>query len=196
MPVPDSTDGRSSRFSEEDWPARVRAGDARAFEAMFKAYYDPLCRYIVGYLGSRDEAEDVVEDLFARIWRERERWQVHGPLRPYLLTAVRCGAINRLRHEAVRRRAAPLLSLYEAQRSQPAIADAGFESEELRRRIERTLATLPPRTREAFLLRRGEGLSYDEVAFRMGISHKTVGVHIGRALAALRKAVLLLLEGQ
>lgn len=175
---------------ETDWPARVRAGDARAFEAMFKAYYNPLCGYVATYLGSRDAAEDVVEDLFARLWRDREGWEVRGPLRPYLLAAARCGAINHLRHEAVRRRTAPLLSFETAAAAEPTAADTAFEVEELRRRLERTLAALPPRTREAFVLSRNEGLSYDEVAVRMGISPKTVGVHIGRALATLRKALL------
>ena len=69
-------------------------------------------------------------------------------------------------------------------------ADAEFEAEALQRRLERALAALPPRTRAAFVLSRREGLSYHEVALRMAISPKTVGVHIGRALAVLRKAML------
>ncbi len=193
MTIPDrhSRPGSSRRAdpSEGEWPARVRAGDVRAFEAMFKAYYDPLCRYVARYVGSRDVAEDVVEDVFAWIWRERERWEVRGPLHPYLVTAVRRRAINHFRHDAVRGRAAPLLSLDPTYFAEPVQADAVADAEELRCRIERTLAALPPRMREAFILSRDEGLSYEEVAFRMGISIKTVGVHIGRALAALRKTI-------
>ena len=176
--------------SEKEWPARVRAGDARAFEAMFKAYYDPLCRFVARYVGSRDVAEDVVEDVFVWIWQERERWDVRGPLRPYLFAAARCRAINHLRRDAVRDRAVPRLSLDPTYFADPAPSDATIDADELRGRIDRTLAALPARMREAFILSRDEGLSYDEVAFRMGISVKTVGVHIGRALAALRKAIL------
>jgi RNA polymerase sigma-70 factor (family 1) len=157
---------------------------------MFKVYYDPLCRYVARYVGSRDVAEDVVEDVFVWIWQERERWEVRGPLHPYLFAAARCRAINHLRHDAVRDRAAPRLSLDPTYFADPAPADAVAEAEELRHRVDRTLAALPPRMREAFVLSRDEGLSYDEVAFRMGISVKTVGVHISRALAALRKAIL------
>lgn len=165
--------------------ARIRMGDAAAFEAMFREYYDPLCRYVAGYLGSRDAAEDVVQGVFARIWQDRQRWAVTD-LGHYLYAAVRRRAISHLRHLAVRRRVAPSL-LIETGRRAPEAADVDFEAEEVRLRLERALAALPPRTREAFVLSRGEGLSYTEVALRMNISHKTVGVHIGRALAFLRK---------
>lgn len=177
--------------SEREWIAGIRAGDERAFAAMFKAYYDLLCRYIAVYLGNRDAAEDVVQGVFTRIWDDRESWDVRGPLRHYLVAAARCGAINHLRHDAVRQRTAPFLALEAARRGGGAPADAEFEAEELRRHFELALNALPPRSREAFTLSRDEGLSYDQVALRMGISLKTVGVHIGKALAALRKAMLI-----
>lgn len=193
MPAGDSARRRSPLrrdIPEAEWPARIRAGDERAFEAMFRAYYDTLYRYVVVILGSREAAEDVVQAVFARIWQDRATWEVHGPLRHYLLVAARCGAISALRRDAVRTRAAPLLTLEAlAQRGAPT-AEAEFEAEELRRRLERALSSLPPRAREAFVLSRGEGLSHDEVAIRMGISPRTVGVHIGKALAVLRKAVM------
>ncbi len=175
--------------SSHDWTERIRAGDEAAFEAMFRAHYDGLCRYVATYLGSRDAAEDVVQGVFARIWDDRARWVV-GDLQRYLYAAVRRGATSQFRHAAVRRRAAPFLALEATGRATVAAADAEFEAEELRRRLERALATLPPRTRTAFVLSRGEGLSYHQVALRMAISPKTIGVHISRALTVLRKALL------
>lgn len=186
---PDSSAERTLASSDRRLVSRIRAGDVAAFEAMFQAHYDALCRYIAGYLGSRDAAEDVVQGVFVRIWDGREGWDVHGSLRHYLFAAVRRRAISHLRHDAVRHRAASFLILDAGARGAES-AEGEFEAEELRRRFERALALLPPRTREAFVLSRGEGLSYDEVALRMGISPKTVGVHIGRSLAALRKAML------
>ena len=179
-------DDRSTpRESWRDLVARIRAGDEAAFEAMFRAYYDPLCRHVAPYLGSRDAAEDAVQGLFVRIWEERARWVV-SDLGHYLYTAVRRRAISQVRRIAVQRRAAPLLVLEEIGGAGRALPDAEFDAEELRRRLERVLDTLPPRTRAAFVLSRREGLSYQQVAARMAISPKTVGVHIGRALAALR----------
>lgn len=173
--------------SRQDLVARIRAGDEGAFEAMFRAYYDPLCRYVAAYLGSRDAAEDAVQAVFVRVWEDRARWAV-SDLGHYLYAAVRRRAISQVRRIAVRRRAAPLLVLAEigAGGTTP---DAEFEAGELWRRVERALDTLPPRTRAAFVLSRRDGLSYREVASRMDISPKTVGVHIGRALAALRETL-------
>jgi len=173
--------------SRQDLVARIRAGDEAAFEAMFRAYYDPLCRYVAAYLGSRDAAEDAVQAVFVRVWEDRARWAV-SDLGHYLYAAVRRRAISQVRRIAVRRRAAPLLVLAEigAGGTTP---DAEFEAGELWRRVERALDTLPPRTRAAFVLSRRDGLSYREVASRMDISPKTVGVHIGRALAALRETL-------
>ena len=180
-------DSPSSAGDQAAWIARIRAGDEAAFERLFRAYYEPLCRHVVGYLGNRDVAEDVVQSVFARIWDDRGHWAV-SDLRHYLYAAVGRGAISHLRRAAVRRRVAPLLTLAALDHTAPA-ADAAFEAEELRRRLERAIAALPPRTRAAFVLSRDEGLSYDEVASRMAISPKTVGVHIARALTALRRAV-------
>jgi RNA polymerase sigma-70 factor, ECF subfamily len=155
---------------------------------MFRTYYDGLCRYVAGYMGSRDAAEDVVQGVFARIWDDRAHWVV-GDLRHYLYTAVRRRATSQFRRAAVRRRAAPLLA-FEASARADAAADAEFEATELRRRLERALTALPPRTRTAFVLSRAEGLSYAEAASRMAVSPKTIGVHISRALTVLRKALL------
>jgi RNA polymerase sigma-70 factor (ECF subfamily) len=172
-----------------DWTERIRAGDEAAFEAMFRAHYDGLCRYVATYLGSRDTAEDVVQGVFARIWEDRLRWVV-GDLQPYLYAAVRRRAMSQFRRAAVRRRAVPLLALEAAAGTAATLPDADFEAEELRHRLERALTALPPRTRAAFVLSRREGLSYAEVASRMAISQKTIGVHISRALTVLRKALL------
>ena len=171
-----------------DWIARIRSGDEGAFERLFRTYYDPLCRYVVGYLGNRDAAEDVVQSVFARIWDDRVHWVVRD-LQHYLYAAVSRGALSHYRRVAVRRRAAPLLMLEAAGQAVAPPADEEFEAEELRRRLDRSIAALPPRTRAAFVLSRGRGLSYGEVASQMGISPKTVGVHIGRALGILRKAL-------
>src|SRR5207248_5406348 len=171
-------DRSTARESWRDLVARIRAGDEAAFESMFRAYYDPLCRHVAPYLGSRDAAEDAVQGGFVHIWEDRARWVV-SDLGHYLYAAVRRRAISQVRRTAVRRRAAPLLVLEETGGAGRALPDAEFDAEELRRRLERVLDTLPPRTRAAFLLSRGEGLSYHQVAARMAISQKTVGVHIG-----------------
>src|SRR2546423_2723624 len=162
-----SHDDRSASYaSPHDLVARIRVGDEAAFEAIFRAHYDALCRYVAPYLGSRDAAEDAVQGVFVRIWEDRARWAV-SDLRHYLYAAVRRRSISQVRRIAVRRRAAPLLIFAETRGASEAPPDAQFDAAELWRRLQRVLNTLPPRTRAAFVLSRGEGLSYHEVAARM-----------------------------
>lgn len=181
----------STRLPDESSDAalvdRVRGGDARAFEAVFRKYYDSLCGAIAGYLGDRDAVEDVVQNVFTRIWGSRQTFELTEPLKHYLFSAVRRGAVDQLRREAVRRKAAPLLMIESGEPRES--AESTFDADVLRHRFARAVAALPPRAREAFILSRREGLSYDEIALRMGISIKTVGVHIGTSLSALRKVI-------
>lgn len=177
---------RDSLATDASLLERMRAGDVRAFETIFHRYYDPLCHAIAGYLGDRDAVEDVVQSVLARLWEGRQTLETPESLTNYLHAAVRRRALDELRREGVRRRAAPLLTLEAGERTETADT---FDADALRHRFARAVAELPQRTREAFILSRREGLSYDEIALRMGISVKTVGVHIGNSLAALRKVI-------
>ena len=85
---------------ELDWVARIRAGDGAAFEAMFRQYYEPLLRFALTYLPVRESAEDLVQDVFYRIWEHRERWAVRTTLAAYLYAAVRHRALDSLSEHA------------------------------------------------------------------------------------------------
>ena len=187
MTVPGNTDQ-----IERGWCAGVRAGDERAFAALFRRYYEPLCRFAFRWTGSRDAAEDAVQAVFASIWDGHARWMVSGTVRAYLYGAVRHQLLSRHREQEVRaRHASAVLRLTAASAESSAWArpDSNVESEELRGAIARAVAALPPKGRQAFELSRRDGLSYAEIAEVMGISRKTVEVHLTRALASLRAAL-------
>src|SRR6059058_5465514 len=63
---------------ERDWAARVRAGDAAAFERAFRTYHAALCKFACRYVHSPEIAEELVHDVFARLWEERARLSVAG----------------------------------------------------------------------------------------------------------------------
>src|SRR3989442_8342787 len=128
VPSADRTRHGVPHVSTQDWVARIRAGDEAAFEAMFRTYYDRLCRYVAPYLGSRDAAEDAVQGVFVRIWEDRARWAV-SDLPHYLYAAVRRPAISQIRRPPRRGRAAPLLMLEEAGAPSAASAGAPVEAE-------------------------------------------------------------------
>jgi RNA polymerase sigma-19 factor, ECF subfamily len=175
--------------AEQRLVAAIRQGDSAAFDTLVIGHYRTLVSLATTYVGTRENAEEVVQDVFLRIWERRSTWTLSGPIRNYLLAATRNGAISRLRHwrverrieEAVTTRPVDALPFLPAHRD----ADAGQRAAELRAAIEAAVHGLPPRMREAFILSRRERLTHAEIAAVMGISIKTVQEQIGRALRQL-----------
>lgn len=164
--------------------ALLRSGDADAFERVYRSYVVALCRLANSYLRSHDAAEDIVQDLFTWLWANRHGFHPEHGLRAYLFGAVRNRALNALRDDATASRvAATQLS---AGTGKSAAADAGLMATDLESAIQAAVEGMPPRCREVFVLLRSQALTYAEVAAILGISPKTVEVHMGRALAILR----------
>jgi RNA polymerase sigma-70 factor, ECF subfamily len=176
------------------WPAdstfieRIRAGDEHAYEELFHRYYRELCRYAARISSAPGSAEEIVQEVFLKVWLRRERLREVTTLRSYLYAAVRNHALNQIKrsgHED-RWRRGKAVELSES----PALAssaDAEVRMAELTAAIERALGTLPPRCRQAFLLQRREHMSVAEIAEAMDIAPKTVEVQIGNALKLLRR---------
>lgn len=163
--------------------ARLRVGDEAAFDAIFRGRYAVLVGVAERMLRDRAVAEELVQEVMLALWRRREALSPDEALGPYLVRAVRNRALNHLRHLSIERRDA----VHAAGPSEAAASGAGpVVAEELAAALERSVAALPPRCREVFTLSRGGGLSYAEIAERLGISVKTVEAQMGRALRALR----------
>lgn len=163
---------------------RLRGGDRDAFEEVFRQHYGRLADYAVRLVGSRDAAEDVVQEVFVTLWIQRERVSTPDNLLAYLYRSVRNRGLNLIRHERLvtdfrTRRAAE-----GAPEGPP--ADRRTEDSEILEAVRQAVASLPPRSREVFQLSRDQGLTYPEIARTLGISVKTVETLMGRALKAVR----------
>jgi len=175
------------------WPAdstfieRIRAGDEHAYEELFHRYYRELCRY-AARISPSGAAEEIVQEVFLKVWLRRERLREVNTLRSYLYAAVRNHALNQIKRSGYedRWRRGKVVEQSDA----PALASSADEdvrAAELTVAIERALGTLPPRCRQAFLLQRREHMSVAEIAEAMAIAPKTVEVQIGNALKLLRR---------
>lgn len=171
--------------------ARIRAGDERAFEELFRRYYQKLCRYAMRLDRTTGAAEEVVQEVFFRIWVRRAELQEVQSFSSYLYAAVRNQMFNRLgRIETAERWRRTKEA--EAQLEPPAgapSAEAEVEAAELAEAIDRAIAQLPPRCRQTFLLHRREHRTCAEIAQIMQVAPKTVETQIGTALKLLRKAL-------
>lgn len=156
-----------------------------AVEILFRDHYRGLCATVRDYVGSLDAAEEIVQELFLRIWDLANDGNANVLTRAYLYTAARNQAITALRHERVVRD-------YEFHASQEtdtlhaATAEDDLEEDELRNAIQAAIAHLPAKPRTVFRLSRERGLTYAEIAAVLGISVKTVELHMTRSLKSLR----------
>lgn len=164
---------------------RVRAGDVASFELLYRTYWQPLYAFAFRYMQSKEEAEEVVQEVFTKIWRQKETWRPAGAVRNYLYLAVRNGALDRLRRSDVasRWRAREV----DTRQNESQDIDAQIETTDLMARIECALAELPARRRAVCTLRFIDGLSYAQIADRLGIAEKTVETQLSRSLKFLRE---------
>lgn len=173
--------------------AGIQQGDLDAFRMLHGRFVVDLLDFAHSYLRSRYDAEEVVQDLFLWIWEHRHEWTAPGGLRSYLFKAVRNRAINRLRQARVQatyaERVGQRTRLPEESRAVPDDALAKVTAGELAAVLADAVGTLPPRCREVFILIRERGLTYAEVAGLLGISPKTVEIHMNHALGVLRRRV-------
>jgi RNA polymerase sigma-70 factor, ECF subfamily len=165
----------------------IRAGDPLAFEALFHEYHAALCAFAYRYLGARDLAEEVVQEVFLLVWERRATLEVRTSVRSFLFIAVRNASISYLRHErVVRRREPEVRTVLQALASTEGPDAAGAETIAA---VQQAIGRLPARCRLVFTLHREQGLTYTEIAGVLGISPRTVEVQIGRALKSLRHAL-------
>jgi RNA polymerase sigma-70 factor (ECF subfamily) len=171
---------------------RIRAGDLDAFEALYRAYWQRLYVFAFRYVHSKEDAEEVAQDVFFRIWRARAHWAPPGPVRHYLYLAVRNAARDRLERATVARRwrrgQLELLSDRPPPLGAPEI-ESSVEAAELAAEVERGLAELPPKRSAVCRLRLIDGLSYAQIADRLGICEKTVETQLARGLKSLREQI-------
>ncbi|MCU0450110.1 MAG: RNA polymerase sigma-70 factor [Bernardetiaceae bacterium] len=165
----------------------VQYQDYRAFQLLFEQYYRLLCLYALRLLPGPEMAEEVVADVFVKIWRNQANIQLKGSAQAYLFAAVKNQALDYLRSRQHR----------QSQRQQPEwpaqLGDRDPDPEqrllqtELGRQLEEAVASLPPQCQLIFRLSRDEGRKYQEIADELGLSIKTVETQMGRALKFLRE---------
>lgn len=172
-----------------DLETRVRAGDVRAFEQLFRAHYEPLCRFAYRYLLDTGLAEDLVQDLFAHLWADRDRLELRGSVRAYLFAAVRNRALNLRKRQLVEHDWAHDEALPDVRQLHraPSSPDHALEIGERDARLRSAIESLPERCRMVMRLRWQEQMSHAEIATVMGISLKGVENQLSRGLQALRQ---------
>jgi len=158
----------------------VARGDLSAFEQLVRRHQTSAFRAAFRLLGNADDAEEVAQEAFLRILRAAHRYQPTAAFRTYLYRIV-----TRLCRDHRRKASTSSLPNPDAQTSQGPSPEACVVGSEERRAVQKALASLPVKQREAVVLRYYERLSYAEIAEAMGTSRKGVERLLARGRTAL-----------
>ncbi len=163
----------------------IKKGNLATFENLFRKHYQALCNYAGKYVKDLDKAEEVVQELFFKLWEKRDKLEINISLKSYLYRSVYNGCLQYLNHRAIEIK----YEAYYKKQNKEYNRDASenIRLQELSDIIHNTLNSLPERCRNIFLLNRYEGLKYREIAKKLSVSIKTVEANIGKALKLLRK---------
>ena len=174
-------------LKEQQQLRKIRRGDIESFEKLFHAFYPALLRYAETLVRKTEIGEEVVQDVFYNVWKNRDSIRITQSWKGYLYRSVYNNSMMHLRKK--RREFSLEDGLFPEKDGGSPNPIQELEYQEISAVISDTIGRLPERTREIFLLNRQEGLKYREIAERLSISIKTVEANMGKALSALRESV-------
>lgn len=166
--------------------------DEKNFEGLFKLYYRPLCYYARKYALDRFESEEVVQQVFLKLWETRHSLSIEKSVSAYLYQSVRNQSLNYLKQKSLFSKNKEDYALKVKQASLfAAISEENGASallaHELEQQINQAIDNLPVKCREVFLLSRRENLSVKEIAGKLNISANTVQKQISIAIGKIRE---------
>ena len=168
---------------EKDVFEKIKKGDEKAFEKLFHKYYGILCSFATKIINDDVAAEEIVQDLFVKLWEKREQLFIETSLKNYLFRSVKNLCLNTIQHNKTKIRYAQIvISEVENQFTD----DNNYPEPDLSVKIEESINSLPEKRREIFLLSRQDGLKYHEIAQKLNISIKTVETQMSLAIKTLR----------
>lgn len=167
----------------------IRQGDVAAFEELYRKYYIYLCLIAEHIVRNPSDAEEIVSDVFVKLWNNREKVDITTSFKAYLVKAVHNTSLNYLERDNTKNKLTDSLS------------NAGNEllawdsdyplghlyEKEIMNILENGINTLPDACRQIFMLSRNEDLKYSDIAEKLGISINTVKTQMKIALVRLRE---------
>ena len=166
----------------------LKEGNMVAFDAIYEKYCRRLFGFVIRYVKQETDAEEIVQDVFLKIWENREKINAYSSFESYLFTISYNSAISLLRKRIHEKKYLDHLKYLQHEDIMDELTDE-LCFKELNNKIQSLLNELTPRQKEIFMLSREEGLTHDEIAKKLGISVNTVKNHIVTALNFLKSNI-------
>ncbi|TSJ35894.1 RNA polymerase sigma-70 factor [Mucilaginibacter corticis] len=162
----------------------LKEDDKKAFDLIYQRYWEPLFTYVAKAVKDRDEAKDIVQEVFVSLWYRRGSLHPINSLQAYLFTAARYKGLTYIKNNSHKNKYLESLSLFFEQEC--ASVAGQVEADELNLIIQQELEKLPPKMKEVFILSRTEQLSHKLISEKLMISDKTVKKQINNVLKHFR----------
>ena len=162
----------------------LKEGDMVAFDMIYEKYCKRLYGFVIRYVKQKIDAEEVVQEVFIKIWENREKINVYSSFESYIFTISYNSVITLLRKRVLEKKYIEHLKSSQKEGAFELIDEIYFN--ELNNKVNSLLNELTPRQREIFLLSREEGLTHDKIAQKLGISPNTVKNHLVATLSFLK----------
>jgi RNA polymerase sigma-70 factor (ECF subfamily) len=189
LPLHPSRDQADVKLLDEDLLIRktFEIDPKQGCEILFRKYYHLLCSHAVRLVHSSEIAEDLVSELFVKLWTGRLYRNINTSYRAYLFKAVRFSAYNYIRYELGKTERMDKVTTWHDPLFNSFKPEEALLFEELTHEIDQIINQLPTQCRTVFVLSRFGNRKYKEIADELGISVKSVEAHITKALDTLRK---------
>lgn len=161
----------------------IKSGNQTAFDTAYLHYFKQLQRYAHTFTKDNDDAEELIQNVFCRIWEKRAQLDANGQLKSFLYRAVHNECLNHLKHQNVK------LSFTHYQQENASMASDPVKemaAQELEKQLHLAINELPAQCRTIFQLSRIEQLKYQQIAEQLNLSIKTIENQMGKALKTLR----------
>lgn len=159
--------------------AGFRAGNMDAFRKIYESFCEPLYRFAYSYLKDSFEAEEIVQDVFLKVWERREEVDEQKSFKSYLYRITVNKVFNELKHRVVKQKYEQHAIGFDLHTGET--PESSIQFQELNKKIESLLNLLPEQQRNIFILSRWKGLSNAEIAESLNLSIRTVENQIYRA---------------
>ncbi|MBN2519524.1 MAG: RNA polymerase sigma-70 factor [Bacteroidales bacterium] len=170
----------------------INLEDKHSFGVLFKNYYNTLCYYAYEFTNSREIAEDIVGDVFHKLWENRTNIKIDTSVKAYLFRSVHNHCINYNKHKLIIRKfetsftSEHFEAFKETEKIQDSIDDY-LIAQELQNKIDDAISILPAQCQQIFKLNRFENLKYKEIAERLNLSIKTIETQMSRAIKKMKE---------
>ena len=154
-----------------------------SFRQLYELHFEALCRFLSCYTHDCMIIEEIVQDVFVKLWEDRDVLQIES-VKSYLYTSARNRMLNHIRDQ---KRNNILFEQWVQHEIENRRGKECFDMEEFSQRVQGAIDTLPEKCRQIFELSKTENLTYKQIAERLGISIKTVETQMGIALRKIRE---------